>query len=132
MKMTVNQGLLIPTNPIVRLLLWYESPKLQEFMIPSSMYDNIECWVHEFTEYAIWYTLHKKFNICTHQLNSAICIKLKTNEIRRYTPCHILTSLTTTSIGKHGFMTTDEFNKMIFEERVPCPSPALCTTEGKE
>ena len=99
--MAVNQGFLIPINPAIRLLLWYESPTIQEFRIPSSMYENIECWIHEFTEHAIWFTLNKKFNLCTHQLNNAICLKLKTNEIRRYPLCHILTSLTNISIWEN-------------------------------
>ena len=126
--MTVNQGKIIQSYPRVILRLWYESPKDQEFTLHPSKYENIESWVHEFTELAIWNTFYFKNNICTHHLNNAVCIKLKNGEIRRYTPCHILTSLHTISLSKQGFFTPDEFTKIIFEERMPCPGFTECST----
>lgn len=114
------------TIPRVILRLWYESPRDQEFILPPQMYDSIESWAHEFTELAIWNVLHENNNICTHQLKNAVCIKLKNGEIRRYTICHILTSLHTVSSDRFGVVSTQEFSKMVFKDKIPCPGPFEC------
>lgn len=90
------------------------------------MYTEIESWVHEFTELAIWNVIYNNHNICTNQLNNAVCIKLKNSKIRRYPMPHILTSLHTMSYDKFGRQNPEGFYNIIFKDRIPCPGSSNC------
>jgi len=80
------------------LHLWDESPRFHKFTLAYAELEHIEEWVHEFTEYAIWYTLNR---IGFHKdiLNkSGFTVILPNGETQIHTPAHVLTSLHTLSI----------------------------------
>jgi len=107
----VNQGIFTELAPRIILRLWYETLRDQEFGVPPLMYTNVESWAHEFTELAIWFVIYNNHNICTNQLNNAVCIKLKNGKIRKYTMPHILTSLHTTSYDKFGRQNPEDYGR---------------------
>jgi len=79
------------------LHLWDESPRFQKFVLPDDMLECIEVWVHEFTEYAIWYALNR-FGFHKDVLNkTGFTIILSDGETQIHKPAHVLTALHTMS-----------------------------------
>jgi len=85
-------------EPIEIILhLWDESPRYQKFELPNDVLERIEAWVHEFTEYSIWYTLNK-FDFHKDVLNkTGFTIILSDGETQTHKPAHVLTALHTMS-----------------------------------
>lgn len=80
------------------LQLWDERPRFQLFQLPTNLYQDVETWVHEFTEYSIWYTLHR-FGLHKNILNkSGFTILLSNGETQIHKPAHVLTALHTLSV----------------------------------
>ena len=77
-----------------------KSPRFQPFELPVCLFEDINSWIHEFTELAIWNTLHK-LGCNKDELNKA-CIKimLPNKEKRIHTLAHFLSSFHTLSAIK--------------------------------
>ena len=69
----------------------WDDPKITAFRMPSFMYENIEGWIHEFTENSLWFLLMSKFKMSKENLIVQI------SPVKHF-PCHIITALHTVSI----------------------------------
>ena len=91
----------------------WDDPKITAFRMPSFMYENIEGWIHEFTENSLWFLLTSKFGMSKENLTVQLSPV-------KHIPCHIITALHTVSIirEKQGqLIDQDEYAEYVFNAR---------------
>ena len=84
----------------IKLQLWDERPRYQPFELPVYLFEDINSWIHEFTELTIWNALYK-FGFNKDVLNkTGFEIILPDKEKRIHRPAHVLSSFHTISVIK--------------------------------
>jgi len=91
----------------------WDDPKITAFQMPSFMYENIEGWIHEFTENSLWFLLTSKFGMSKEDLT------VQVSPVKHY-PCHIITALHTVSTIREKLgqlINQDEYAEYVFKAR---------------
>ena len=108
----------------VTLQLWDEGKKCQRFTLPCEVFENIEAWVHEFSELGVWYAIKNKIGLTSECINNMLLsIPTKTYYPNKLLVTHIMVSFHTISthesMGFYQMIGPDEFYNLIFHRVFP-------------